>query len=98
VTCACLQREGRPGRRGEGGLDERDIGGRESGAALDRSAPSAGSAGGGAAGIDEGRAVAAARARLNSRQHGGQRHSSASDPSGRFWRVSRHPNCALMSV
>jgi hypothetical protein len=38
------------------------------------------------------------RARLYSRQQVGQRHSSTMAPSGPLKRVSRQPNCALMSV
>jgi hypothetical protein len=38
------------------------------------------------------------RTRLNSRQHGGHRHSRTIDPSGPLNLVSRHPNWALMSV
>jgi hypothetical protein len=43
-------------------------------------------------------ASAAVRARLKSRQHVGHRHSSMMVPSFCFVRVSRQPNCALMSV
>jgi hypothetical protein len=43
-------------------------------------------------------ALATTLARLKSRQHVGQRHSSVIVPSFCFVRVSRQPNCALMSV
>lgn len=39
-----------------------------------------------------------ARERLNVRQHDGHRHSMTTLPSAAFLRLSRHPNCALISV
>jgi hypothetical protein len=38
------------------------------------------------------------RASLYSRQHAGQRHSTTISPALALLRLSRHPNCALMSV
>jgi hypothetical protein len=39
-----------------------------------------------------------ARVSLNSRQQGGHRHSTMGSPSFDLLRLSRQPNCALMSV
>jgi hypothetical protein len=75
----------RRGFMGGGGADESDVARGEAGGGCDGRA-------GGVSPADP------ARVRLYSRQHVGQRHSTMSEPSAPLKRVSRHPNCALMSV
>jgi hypothetical protein len=88
-----------------GAADGRAAPGRADGLEVRTAEPEGAVFGGGAAGGSEGRSsrmplpvIVPGRWRLYSRQHEGHRHSTSRSPEGVFERVSRQPNCALMSV